>query len=580
MKFALNSIKRLIKSSFRTFENQIWKFRYCEIDDQKLTWDGSKFGFLKLCEYLLLNIINLSNNKKTFLVQPPIFQRSIHRRKIEKIEVFSRSFIGAAYYLTALESNTRTPTSDKIRDYYTKGIVQSFDPDNKSYWGFTHHLMVENSSIIVGLLIQENGIWSNYTDFEKKIILEYLQKYTKIEVFENNWLWFKLLHLLFIDLNSEKSYFTEIEDLLCRLSKMLHANGWFRDGNESFGANIDYYNAWAFHYYFQIIRKYGGKQYQKLFSNFDTASNSFSKTYQDFFIPGGSHPIFGRSQLYKFGTLAPFYFFIEQCRYTVKELRYLKSGIISEVNTFLANGGISKSGFLTMGVGRPSGDDLESYSGSGSPYWAMKAFSLLMLRDDDLFWSTQISEVEAVDKVVTITENKKILSHSRRGRILLLDAINTSEKYGDKYNKFIYNNVLVKEKQQVYNWKEHSLKAFRWNRSLNKVRILNSLCKDGSCSVNWTFDECDDLQINSYFELYPNSYNFIHKFSCNSNKKYKFQIFGCTKCNDYKSLGVVSTNIKKIQFACENGVDIIEFEIQDGSFIEGFCAENVPLSEI
>ena len=50
---------------------------------------------------------------------------------------------------------------------------------------------------------------------------------------------------------------------------------------------------------------------------------------------------------------------------------------------------LTDAGHLSMGYLRPSAEILEHYSCGGSPYWAAKAFSLLLIPEDDSFWQVE-----------------------------------------------------------------------------------------------------------------------------------------------------------------------------------------------
>jgi len=568
-------VKQRVKGFVRRISNKYYfgAYDYSFTDD--VFWDGSKEGLSSLCEYLILNIIKLSERKKKYLVQPPIFQKSVHKSRVEKAEVFARSFIGGSYYLKSNSAGGKLLSNNysKILEFYKKGIVASFDPASKEYWGVHNHLIIENTSIIIGLMVSEGLIWDEYSESDKTIILNYLETYLHAEIYENNWVWFKIFHYLFLEKHCGKDFCYEITELLVKVKKMMLGSGWFADGYPEKGANIDYYSAWAFHYYYSIFRKYSGGRYSGPLAVFESASARFSQSYKYFFIPGGTHPVLGRSQLYRFAALAPFGYFIEDDYYTVSELGYLKLSFMNEINIFLKNGAVSQGGYLTMGILAPSVASLEHYSGSGSPYWALKAFSLLMVSDKSCFWDMSHENITVEDKVITLAGNKQILSRSSSGRIFLLDGYNTSKSYGLKYNKFIYKNIKASDDCRDINWSESSIKISLGDKELNQMNIIQSKCRNGKGYIKWAFDDAKGLAIESFYIMLIDGYMFHHKFFNNSCEQFRCGLYGLSSSSDSIKLRVLDHNIENIyESECEE-LGVVSFFIKGKAFITAVCLE-------
>ena len=188
-------LRRLIRKACRNIQNKIHGFLYDDSVDSSFFWDGTRESLLSLCEYLILNIIELSERSGSYLVSPPIFQKSVHKSKVEKSETFARSFIGGAYYIRLNYENQSASSEEytRVLGFYKKGIISSFDPTSKDYWGVHNHLIVENTSIIIGLMVTESVVWGGYDDFEKKVIVEYVRMYLDVDTYNNNWIWFKYI---------------------------------------------------------------------------------------------------------------------------------------------------------------------------------------------------------------------------------------------------------------------------------------------------------------------------------------------------------------------------------------------------
>lgn len=573
------TLRQHIKKSCRVLKNLFFHSLYDASFKDQLYWDGSKEGLSWLSEHLLISLVNLSEKNKSFLVQPPIFERSIHNSKVEKAETFARSFIGASYYLKANFKSRKSINSNYIRilEFYKRGIIDSFQPASKDYWGYDNHLLIENTAIIVGLMVSEEVLWDTYSDSEKATVLQYFETYLTSSTYDNNWIWFKIFHYLFLEKYSGQDFYSVIKELLCNLKKMMLDSGWYADGYPGTGANIDYYSAWAFQYYFLIFQKYSSVRYCSVLEEFKSALCKFSETYKYFFTSGGTHPIYGRSQLYRFATLAPFGYLIEDGYYSSRELEYLKNSLVDEMNIFLQKGACSTSGYLTMGILSPSSNSIEHYSGSGSPYWAMKAFSMLLISDNNHFWAVPQGDMTPKDEVVTIEKNKQVLARSSSGRIFLLDGFNSTKVYGLKYNKFIYKNIKAFENLKDINWNENSLQiSFRKSR-LKEVNIIKSRVENGKGYIRWTFDKFMSATIESFYIMVADGYFFHHKFFTDRGQELRCHLYGVVNpCGDMK-FKIMNNNIRHLSESTSEKLSSAKFSITGGEFISGACLEKQTL---
>lgn len=567
-------LKQLIKSTLRNLQNKYYHRSYDNSQESNILWDGSKESLVLLCEYLLLNIIELSKRKKSFLVQPPIFQKSVHKSKVEKAETFARSFIGAAYYLKSNADTqvAKTKNYRKVLEFYRKGTIASYSQNSNDYWGINKHIIIENTSIIIGLILTESILWNKYSESEKEVIVTYISSYLDMRIYDNNWIWFKIFHYLFLEKYNNKNFENEIKSLLNKVKGMLLSNGWYKDGIDG-KANIDYYSGWAFHYYYAVFKKYASKKYLEYLHYFEEYSEKFSKSYMNFFIPNGTHPIYGRSQVYRFASLAPFGYFIENKYYNNGELKYLKSAFMSEINIFLQNGMLSNDGYLTMGIKKPAVYSLEHYSGSASPYWAMKAFSLLLVEDENIFWNTKEQDYITKNEIHTINENKQILTYNLNGRIFLFDGYNINQAYGLKYNKFIYKNISTSDKTKEINWFENSISLYKNNIKLTNVNIIDSKVQKEKGFVKWSFDEYQNLRIESFYIMLIDGYIFHHKFY-SSIDQIKCDMYGLEVLNNTGiSIEVLNSNVSEIQKSQDKKVNVVSFNFKIEGFIIGISLE-------
>jgi hypothetical protein len=108
-----------------------------------------------------------------------------------------------------------------------------------------------------------------------------------------------------------------------------------------------------------------------------------------------------------------------------------------------------------MGYLRPCAGMLEHYSCGGSPYWATKAFNLLMIPPDDPFW-------KAKELPLPIHQGDFARPLPRAGMLLVGDkatghvqlinqkSYHDKPEYNDKYTKFAYSSVFSYDARTIY----------------------------------------------------------------------------------------------------------------------------------
>jgi hypothetical protein len=512
-------IRKILRHSVNFLYEQKYKVQYANKIQPANRWDGSYDGLFDLAVYLIKSVVDLSNKKKRTFVLPPSFQTSVHKNKIERSETFARSFIGAAYILNAKKSQIKQ--NDEllsILHYYRNGILEATDPKSKTFWGHNNHLLLENTSIIIGLLICNDTIWESYQQHEKEIILKYLESYTNEPSYQNNWLWCKVFHLAFLELHTNKDHNKSIISILNDINKMHVGNGWYTDGHKEAGGLIDYYSAWTFNYYGQIFAKYFSYKYIKESSLLIDIAKTFADSYEYFFTSGGTHPIYGRSQLYKFSALAPFGYLLNNKWEPKRGYSELRHSLVDEVNIFLSQGGVSYDGFLTMGVTFPDKDTLEHYSASGSTYWAFKALSLLLVDPESLFWKESSQEVTLQEQIITLPESYQIIMHDGRGSILLADFNSFQKSYKWKYNKLVFSNLTSNSNDNIIYNSDNNIWFESNSEKVFIDEIVQSKCIDGHGTLIWKTNKFLKILVQTDLIAMPQGYIFLHQIISKNEK--------------------------------------------------------------
>jgi hypothetical protein len=122
---------------------------------------------------------------------------------------------------------------------------------------------------------------------------------------------------------------------------------------------------------------------------------------------------------------------------------------------YFGNEILTDSGHLSMGFLRPCAEMIEHYSCGGSPYWATKAFNLLMIPQSDPFWQAEEAPLPIHLGDFSRPLRKAgvlLLGDKRTGHVQLVNGKSYHDKpeYNDKYTKFAYSSIFSYEARQIY----------------------------------------------------------------------------------------------------------------------------------
>ncbi|MDR0885731.1 MAG: DUF2264 domain-containing protein [Clostridiales Family XIII bacterium] len=208
-------------------------------------------------------------------------------------EGFLRLFWGYAGYYVHHEADA---TFAKL----LKGVADGVNPESENYWGdITDYdqLMVEMAPLAVFLVLNKDKAWSVLTDTEKQNIFNWLDQINVHEPVKNNWLFFRVLVNVFLNLNYGHDSRAKIEEDLETIEGFYIGNGWYNDGRDH---QFEYYIPFAMHYYSLIYSKIYGAQDPERSKLFKARAVTFAKTFRYWFDKDGRGIPFGRSLTYRF----------------------------------------------------------------------------------------------------------------------------------------------------------------------------------------------------------------------------------------------------------------------------------------
>ena len=398
--------------------------------------------------------LSASPNKARQYISGP---RSHHGQLADELEGFTRSFIMAASWLSTSAADGFDLAGEyfDVAGFYRAGILAGTDPSNPEYWGdpvdFAQHL-VEMASLSWGLWQSRSRIWERFSEAERKQVAAYLRACTRVRYHENNWLLFNVVTNAVLKRLGQSFSQEQIDTNLVFCERMYIGDGWYQDGDVP---RIDYYNAWAFHYYYLMWVVLDGDSKPELAARYIKRTTEFLTGFSHLMAADGATPCFGRSEIYRFAFIGPIALLVMAAG---EEAGKLYGGLRTladfGIKWFLTKPILTREGMLSLGYVGACADMLEHYSCGGSPYWAAKAFNLLALPAEHTFW--QSAEYPLPSQrgagVLALPGAGFTISASNSGQVMLLNhkARHDKAEYNDKYTKFAYASAFPYQARRIY----------------------------------------------------------------------------------------------------------------------------------
>lgn len=375
---------------------------------------------------------------------------SANGARADRLETFARPLLLAAHYLqSAPEDGADTADAAAFRSrvaaWFREGLVAGSALTGPEAWGPDanyHQLHVEMGLLCVALQIAPEQLWTPLTQAEKDQVAQWLAS-ARYSGYVNNNHYFMGIHVL--EFLGHHGYGRAgdaalVEEYFDRLEKMHRGGGWFEDGiNQAY----DYYNAYAFNYYGLWWARLHGARNSTRADRWREWARSFTLDLEHFFAASGEHPAFGRSLTYRFNALAPFALAVREncCDIPLGRIRRLCT---RNLDFFLRHPIYQEQGCLAIGWTDRFEGSAELYTGAGSPYWAAKGFSSLLLPPSHPFW--QVAEEPLLSETrdyARVIKPAAIIVRSTGGEVELLNAgsqiSHVNLRYGAwKWSKIAY----------------------------------------------------------------------------------------------------------------------------------------------
>ncbi len=358
---------------------------------------------------------------------------------VAQMEGFSRVLWGLAPLLAGGEAYD-------LWDLQLEGIKNGTNPDHHEYWGNLQDYdqrIVEMAAFGLTLAIAPEKIWEPLNEIEKANLVAWLDQVNHYPVHDCNWLFFPVLvNLGFKEVGVPYNEET-LERNLNRIDDFYLSDGWYADG---IGGHADYYVSFALHFYGLFYAKLMENEDPERANRFKDRATLFAHDFIYWFAEDGSALPYGRSMTYRFSQSA---FWSALAFAEVEAFPYgvIKGLVLNNLRWWFQQPIFSSDGLLTIGYRYPNLVMGENYNSPSSPYWALKTFLILVLKDDHPFWQAEELPFPTLEErsvqqhphlVLCRQESKNHLAAFNTGHLSTDEHTHTSAKY----EKFVYSNVF------------------------------------------------------------------------------------------------------------------------------------------
>ncbi|MDQ1607979.1 MAG: hypothetical protein QOE16_711 [Microbacteriaceae bacterium] len=401
-----------------------------------------------VADHLLLSLRPRFSTGRARVLLPG--RTSVYGRDSDGLEGFARSFLLAGFRIRGEDG--RDPHG--FMDWYRQGLVEGTDPQSPERWPRPDEIgqaKVEAASIALILDMTRQWLWNTLTPQEQSNVVAWLATVIGEDYPRNNWVWFQIVVETFLASVDGPFSANDVEKGLALHESLAREGGWYADGPER---AFDYYNGWAMHFYPLLWADQSGAE--------DFGSGRFTETwrqrletYLDDYVhligADGMPVLQGRSLIYRFAAAAPLWMGAATGA-TRQDLGMIRRGASGIVKAFIERGAPGPDGLLTVGLFDEWPDMAQSYSGSGSPYWAAKGMLGLALPADHPAWTAveRPLPVETADFLRTMDAPGWLVSGTQRDGIVRISNHGTDHAHegsrsteSPSYARFGYSTATI-----------------------------------------------------------------------------------------------------------------------------------------
>ena len=339
-------------------------------------------------------------------------------RAVDGLEGFARTFLLAGFRI----AGERGAGLDDLIEFYRQGITAGVDPDAPDRWvRLDEHpqAKVEAASIALILDLTRPWLWDRLDALTQQRVIDYFSPVVGDTTYpQTNWVWFRLVVQTFLRSVGGPWSAADVADDLARHDSFTRADGWMSDGDER---SFDHYVGWALHLYPVLWSRMQGAGE---LANGRTAADivALDRYLLDAVAligADGSPLLQGRSLIYRFAAAAPFWVGVlaEVPSLSAGLLRHAANRVVAHFDDHAVP---DADALLTLGWHDQWRPLAQSYSGPGSPYWAVKGLIGVLLPADHPVWAAPAEPlpIETGDTLRTVRAAGWIISGTRADGIV------------------------------------------------------------------------------------------------------------------------------------------------------------------
>jgi len=328
-----------------------------------------------------------------------------------------------------------------FEEIYRCGLANGSNPKSPEFWGWvssTDQRFVEMAAIGIGLILAPDKIWNPLSELEKNNLAQWLFNINLFPYHDSNWWFFEVLVNTGLR-KVGKAYNQErLQEGLNHIERFYIGDGWYSDG---LGSSVDYYNAFAIHYYSLIYSIASHDVDPERCNLYKERAGKFALDFLYWFDENGSALPYGRSLTYRFAQASFWSAYVLAGLNTVP-LGVVKGIIVRHLQYWLESDMLDRDGILTIGYRYPNLHMAETYNAPGSPYWALKIFLVLALFDNHIFWNEISLPLPQLESLKHISQAKMLIQRGNDHVIAYPSGETVPQGLGhgaQKYAKFAYS---------------------------------------------------------------------------------------------------------------------------------------------
>jgi len=363
---------------------------------------------------------------------------SMHGSDSDGIEGISRLLpLWASYCVYSKHKPEHQGLNKSMCSHIKTSLCNGTNVEHSGYWGDAlsyEQIICEASDIALATWISREDVFYRMSDIEQQQVVNWLRSFVDKDVSDNNWhLFIVIIDVVLSEL--DPTHVLTSQHHLARIQEFYVANGAFTDGSSG---EIDYYNAWCFHYLLFWIDKI---RPNTITWSYQHQLHEYSHWYQYLFTQTG-FPIYGRSVCYRFAAATPL------LGASLLPNSNISTSSAVSINFyvwrfFILQGGLSK-GRPNQGIFADDASMLDNYSGPASGFWGTRSLVMLMtvLQQDD---SCSLSSSLPSDNAITLDLPKigmTIISSPSNHEVVLEQKNMTHTIIDNSYYQAPWKNTL------------------------------------------------------------------------------------------------------------------------------------------